>query len=286
MRGLRSSPRRSPRTSPGCALSSRSRASPSRSARSGVNERYRSAQLPYRRPERDLLPAVDARRVAIVFGYGGWLVYRRHDTPAPCRVRAVPRTSSTLSSSSRALHFVDKIVGVLDEKPQVVDRPTRPTSPGSMAGSRVSSATPELPEVLHGLELEAPAGTPSLRTRACSRRSRSALRGSTPIEGSITVDGHDLRKVTQRSLRLQLGIVPQEGFLFSGDGRQNIAFGRPEGAARGDRACRPHRRRAFVRRGVAGGLRHAPRRARRARLSPRPAPARCVARALLADPRS
>ncbi len=44
----------------------------------------------------------------------------------------------------------------------------------------------------------------------------------------MLIDGHDLRDVTANSLRSQLGIVPQEGFLFSGTVRSNIAFGRPE----------------------------------------------------------
>jgi ABC-type multidrug transport system fused ATPase/permease subunit len=49
-----------------------------------------------------------------------------------------------------------------------------------------------------------------------------------PREGRITIDGHDLRTATQESLRSQLGIVPQEGFLFAGTVRENIAFGRPD----------------------------------------------------------
>ena len=49
-----------------------------------------------------------------------------------------------------------------------------------------------------------------------------------PTEGRVLVDGHDLRSVTARSLRSQMGIVPQEGFLFSGSVRDNIAFGRPD----------------------------------------------------------
>jgi ATP-binding cassette, subfamily B, bacterial len=48
-----------------------------------------------------------------------------------------------------------------------------------------------------------------------------------PQRGRVLVDGHDLRGVQQRALRRQLGIVPQEGFLFSGSVRENIAFGRP-----------------------------------------------------------
>jgi ABC-type multidrug transport system fused ATPase/permease subunit len=49
-----------------------------------------------------------------------------------------------------------------------------------------------------------------------------------PTAGRVLIDGHDLRDVTAKSLRSQLGIVPQEGFLFSGTVRSNIAFGRPE----------------------------------------------------------
>jgi ATP-binding cassette subfamily B protein len=48
-----------------------------------------------------------------------------------------------------------------------------------------------------------------------------------PTVGNVLVDGHDLRSVQAHSLRSQMGIVPQEGFLFSGTVRENIAFGRP-----------------------------------------------------------
>ena len=49
-----------------------------------------------------------------------------------------------------------------------------------------------------------------------------------PTAGAITVNGTDLRHVTQESLRRQLGIVPQEGFLFAGTVAENISFGRPD----------------------------------------------------------
>jgi ABC-type multidrug transport system fused ATPase/permease subunit len=49
-----------------------------------------------------------------------------------------------------------------------------------------------------------------------------------PQQGHVLVDGHDLKGVRQQALRRQLGIVPQEGFLFSGTVRENIAFGRPD----------------------------------------------------------
>jgi ATP-binding cassette subfamily B protein len=49
-----------------------------------------------------------------------------------------------------------------------------------------------------------------------------------PQEGRILIDGIDVRDVTLGSLRRQLGIVPQEGFLFAGTIRDNIRFGRPD----------------------------------------------------------
>ena len=52
-----------------------------------------------------------------------------------------------------------------------------------------------------------------------------------PQRGRVLVDGHDLRDLRAQCLRSQLGIVPQEGFLFSGTVRENIAFGRPEATA-------------------------------------------------------
>jgi ATP-binding cassette subfamily B protein len=48
-----------------------------------------------------------------------------------------------------------------------------------------------------------------------------------PVEGSVSIDGHDLRSVTVGSLRRQLGVVPQEPFLFAGTIRDNISFARP-----------------------------------------------------------
>jgi ATP-binding cassette subfamily B protein len=49
-----------------------------------------------------------------------------------------------------------------------------------------------------------------------------------PTHGRVAIDGHDLRDVTIDSLRRQLGVVPQEPFLFAGTMRDNIAFARPD----------------------------------------------------------
>ena len=49
-----------------------------------------------------------------------------------------------------------------------------------------------------------------------------------PTHGRVTIDGHDLTDVTLNSLRRQLGVVPQEPFLFTGTIRDNVAFARPD----------------------------------------------------------
>jgi ATP-binding cassette subfamily B protein len=58
-----------------------------------------------------------------------------------------------------------------------------------------------------------------------------------PTSGAVLVDGHDLREVASSSLRSQMGIVPQEAFLFSGTVAENIAFGRPDATEQQIRAA-------------------------------------------------
>ena len=87
-------------------------------------------------------------------------------------------------------------------------------------------------EVLHGIHLDVPPGTTvALVGHTGAGKSTIAkllARFYDPTHGRITIDGVDLRDVTQASLRRQLGVVPQEGFLFAGTVRENIAFGRPD----------------------------------------------------------
>jgi ABC-type multidrug transport system fused ATPase/permease subunit len=60
-----------------------------------------------------------------------------------------------------------------------------------------------------------------------STMAKLAARFYDPTAGRVMIDGHDLRDISSRSLRSQMGIVPQEAFLFSGTIGENIAFGRP-----------------------------------------------------------
>src|SRR5919205_2866937 len=121
---------------------------------------------------------------------------------------------------------------VMDEEPTIVDMPDAkplPATQGHVRFDDVRFGYGDGPEVLHGLDLDVPSGTTvALVGHTGAGKSTIAkllARFYDPTSGRITVDGHDLREVRQESLRRQLGIVPQEGFLFAGTVRENIAFG-------------------------------------------------------------
>ena len=105
-----------------------------------------------------------------------------------------------------------------------------------------------------------------------------------PSEGEIRVDGVPIASITQQTLRQQMGIVPQDSYLFSGTIRQNIVFGRPEATdAELVAAVEAVGAREFIERlpeGYATDVRE-----RGARLSVGQRQLICFARALLADPR-
>ena len=133
---------------------------------------------------------------------------------------------------------------VMDEEQEVVDLPDAEELPpidGRVQLEGVRFAYRTGPEVLHGIDLDVPAGTTVAfvgHTGAGkSTIAKLLARFYDPVEGRITVDGHDLRDVTQESLRRQLGIVPQEGFLFAGSVRDNIAFGRADATIEDIRAA-------------------------------------------------
>jgi ABC-type multidrug transport system fused ATPase/permease subunit len=87
-------------------------------------------------------------------------------------------------------------------------------------------------DVLHDVDFEiAAGGTVALVGTTGAGKStiiKLLARFYDPREGAVLIDGHDLRKVTTRSLREQLAVVPQEAFLFTGSILDNIRFGRPD----------------------------------------------------------
>jgi ATP-binding cassette subfamily B protein len=86
--------------------------------------------------------------------------------------------------------------------------------------------------VLHDVTLRVPAGE-SLAVVGSTGAGKSTIaklvtRFYDPTSGVVAIDGYDLRDLTLASIRRQLGVVPQEPFLFHGSIRHNITFGRPE----------------------------------------------------------
>src|SRR5690349_19378686 len=145
-------------------------------------------------------------------------------------VQQLSQLYNTFLSATAAL---DKIMGVLDQKPEVDDAPGArelPSIEGHVRFDRVRFRYGRGDEVLHGISLDVPAGTTvALVGHTGAGKSTIAkllARFYDPRDGAITIDGIDLRDVTQESLRRQLGIVPQEGFLFAGSVRDNISFGK------------------------------------------------------------
>jgi ATP-binding cassette, subfamily B, bacterial len=212
-----------------------------------VTERYRDSNMQtvvlngWYFPFVDLLSSV---ALAVVLGYGGHLYFNGNVTIGTLfafmlyvqnffdPVQQLSQLYNTFLSATAAL---DKIMDVLDEEPEVLDAAGAQPLPqvqGHVRFENVRFTYRTGPEVLHGLDLDvAPGTTVALVGHTGAGKSTIAkllARFYDPTDGRITIDGQDLREVTQASLRRQLGIVPQEGFLFAGTVTENIAFGRPD----------------------------------------------------------
>jgi ABC-type multidrug transport system fused ATPase/permease subunit len=212
-----------------------------------VAERYRDSNMEtvvlngLYFPFVDLLSTV---ALAVVLGYGGHLYFQGSVTIGTLfafmlyvqnffdPVQQLSQLYNTFLSATAAL---DKIMDVMDEEPQVLDRPDAKALPhveGHVRFEHVRFGYADGPDVLHDLDLDVPAGTTvALVGHTGAGKSTIAkllARFYDPRDGRITIDGSDLRDVAQASLRHQLGIVPQEGFLFAGTVSDNIAFGRPD----------------------------------------------------------
>ena len=215
-----------------------------------VSDRYRASNMQTVVLNGIYFPVVDllsSAATAVVLGYGGWLAFH-HEVSIGILVAflgylsnffdPVQQLSSLYNTFLSAVAALDKITDLLDEEPEVRDAEHAvdlERIEGHVAFESVRFAYGRGPEVLHGITLDVPAGTTvALVGHTGAGKSTIAkliARFYDPTEGRITIDGADLREVRQESLRSQLGIVPQEGFLFAGTVAENIAFGRP-GATR------------------------------------------------------
>lgn len=134
-----------------------------------------------------------------------------------------------------AIAALEKLSGVLEEDPEV-EEPTDPTPlpqpRGEVHFDRVEfSYVPEA-KVLPGLDLTIPAGqtVALVGTTGAGKTTIAKLisRFYDPSAGAITLDGVDLRELSDDDLRQAVVLVTQENFMFDGTVADNISFGRPE----------------------------------------------------------
>jgi ABC-type multidrug transport system fused ATPase/permease subunit len=172
----------------------------------------------------------------------------------------IQQLSQLYATYQSGMAALEKIFQLLDERPDLQDRPdalelgriigevdfddvsfaykprARNRSPAPADGAAASadgtdSASDEVLALDH-ISLQIPPGQTVALVGATgagkSTMAKLIARFYDPTSGAVLVDGHDLREVASSSLRSQMGIVPQEAFLFSGTVAENIAFGRPD----------------------------------------------------------
>jgi len=203
----------------------------------------------------------------------------------------IQELSQLYSTMQAAMAGGERVLELLDTQPDVEDKPgarQMPPIAGKVELCDVRLAYRESEEVLHGVNLVIEAGqtVALVGPTGAGKTSIASLvaRFYDVSGGALLIDGIDVRDVTQQSLRRQMGLVPQEPFLFPGSVADNIRFGclaasetAVEGAAR---AANAHEFISLLPAGyqteiLEGGV----------NLSMGQRQLICIARAALADPR-
>jgi ABC-type multidrug transport system fused ATPase/permease subunit len=160
----------------------------------------------------------------------------------------IQQLSQLYTTYQSGMAALEKIFQLLDVRPTLEDAPNAPAI-GPIRGEvrfedvsfaytprsqrrEAGAAPPQEVLALEHIDLSVPAGQTIALVGATgagkSTMAKLAARFYDPTRGRVLVDEHDLREISSHSLRSQMGIVPQEAFLFSGTVRENIAFGRPD----------------------------------------------------------
>jgi ATP-binding cassette, subfamily B, bacterial len=213
-----------------------------------LNDEYREANMRTVYLSAAYFPAVEllsAVATAVILIYGGNQVLDGHGVTIGVLasfvfylqsffdpIQSLSQLYTTYQSGMAAL---DKIFELLDEDPDIADSADAvelPRISGEIRFEDVSFSYGGEAPALEDVTLTVPPGqTLALVGETGAGKSTLAklvARFYDPDEGRVLIDGYDLRDVTERSLRSQLGIVPQESFLFSGTIRDNLAFGQPD----------------------------------------------------------
>ncbi|MDP3183432.1 MAG: lipid A export permease/ATP-binding protein MsbA [Desulfobaccales bacterium] len=191
-------------------------------------------------PVMELLGALGM--AAIIF-YGGYNVIQGYSTPGTffsflaallMLYTPIKGLSQVHNTIQEGLAAAVRVFGLLDQEPDIKDRPeARPLPPLSqhIAYQKVDFAYDDRP-VLKNIDLEVRRGE-LVALVGPSGTGKTTLLNLLPRfyevkQGAITIDGHDIREVTQASLRAQIGVVTQQTILFNDTVRHNVAYGRLE----------------------------------------------------------
>jgi ATP-binding cassette subfamily B protein/subfamily B ATP-binding cassette protein MsbA len=210
-----------------------------------LNGSYFNANVDASRLSAIFFPGVDlmgSLATALVVGIGGWLVIgdaltagtliafvlyvERFFEPIRELAQRYNVFQATMAASERVFNLLD-LGPVVEDSPQAVALP--PIS-GRVAFNDVSFGYNDDTLVIKGINLNAESGQRiALVGETGAGKStiiRLLARFFDVTGGSLTIDGLDIREVTQASLRQQLGIVLQDTFLFTGTIMDNIRYGR------------------------------------------------------------
>jgi ATP-binding cassette subfamily B protein len=154
----------------------------------------------------------------------------------------------------QSLIDMDRMFSLLEQHREIADAPG--AVPLAVGGAEIRFEGVEFAydarrQVLHGVSFVVPAGTTTAVVGASgagkSTLARLLFRFYDVTGGAIRIDGHDLRSVTQQSLRTAIGIVPQDTVLFNDSLRYNVAYGRPDaGETEIEAAARAAQLSAFI----------------------------------------
>jgi subfamily B ATP-binding cassette protein MsbA len=213
-----------------------------------LNERLLQLSLKNVRADEITEPLMEfagAIGIAAALSYGGYQVIQGTMTPGTffSFMAAVIMLYGPVRRLSRAVNTVQQTTGSVERVFEIIDMP--PAITDAPNAQPLPTLTHEI--VFDDVDFSYPrAEEPTLKNIALTIRKgevvafvgmsgagKSTLMDLLPrfhdvTSGCILIDGHDLRAVTQTSLRAQIGIVTQETFLFSDTVYYNIAYGRPE----------------------------------------------------------
>lgn len=191
-----------------------------------------------------LMDLIANAATVFILWYGGLLVIRNQITLGDLIAFTtylsqmngpVRRFGMIIPAIAQAGASAERIFDVLDAESQVQDAPdARPLPPvqGHLRFENVSFAYTKPHRVLDGVSFDVKPGQVLALLGPTGSGKSSVInlipRFYDPSSGRVTIDGIDLRSVTQASLRRQVGIVLQESTLFATSIRENIAFGRPD----------------------------------------------------------